>query len=189
NVELEAWTIPEGWERGKAVARLVEPNNGRSITVASLGWHPGTKGKVTGDVVIVKGTTAKELAAYKGKLKGAIVLTSAPVKLLPLEKLDPTKGPMSRAFEMAPRAKGDFGGGRRGGGGRDFLVKEGAAALRLDSAKPFGLPVTTGNWGGQDRASASNRIPVLYTAHNHYQMLYRLASRPAPARTRMELDV
>src|SRR5262249_49647874 len=72
NVELEAWTIPEGWERGKAVARLVEPDNGRGITLASMAWHPGTKGKITGDVVIVKGTSAKELAEYKGKLKGAI---------------------------------------------------------------------------------------------------------------------
>src|SRR5262249_34695384 len=31
--------------------------------------------------------------------------------------------------------------------------------------------------------------PVLFTAHNHYQMLYRLASRPAPAKTRLELEV
>lgn len=188
NVELEAWTIPEGWQRGKAVARIIEPDNGRALTLASMAWYPGTKGKITADVVVLKGTSAKELAEYKGKLKGAVVLASPPVKLLPVEKLDPTRGPTSRAFEMA--GGGGKGGGGRGGAfaARDFVAKEGAAALLLDSGKPFGLTVTTGGWQGKDRPSASNRIPTLYVAHNHYQLLHRLGTRPG-ARTRIELEV
>ena len=35
NVHLEPWTIPTGWERGTAYAKIVEPNNGRSLIVAS----------------------------------------------------------------------------------------------------------------------------------------------------------
>src|SRR5262249_47371309 len=46
NVRLEPWTIPVGWERGAAYARVVEPPNGRSLILASMGWSPGTKGKV-----------------------------------------------------------------------------------------------------------------------------------------------
>ena len=45
NVRLEAWTIPMGWERGPATARILEPDNGRSLLIASMGWSPGTKGK------------------------------------------------------------------------------------------------------------------------------------------------
>jgi Zn-dependent M28 family amino/carboxypeptidase len=71
---------------------------------------------------------------------------------------------------------------------RDFLQKEGAAALFYDAGKPYGLTVTTGGWQGKDRASASNRIPTLFVAHSHYEMLYRLASRPS-AKTRVELEV
>ena len=50
NVHLEPWTIPVGWQRGTATARLIEPDNGRTLTVASMGWTPGTKGPVEGDV-------------------------------------------------------------------------------------------------------------------------------------------
>jgi Zn-dependent M28 family amino/carboxypeptidase len=59
----------------------------------------------------------------------------------------------------------------------------------MDANKPLGLVVTTGGWATKDRPSADARMPLLYVAHNHYEMLYRLASRPAPARTRLELNV
>src|SRR5947209_7331851 len=45
NVHLEPWSIPVGWERGTASARIIEPENGRSLALAALGWTPGTKGK------------------------------------------------------------------------------------------------------------------------------------------------
>src|SRR5262249_24701965 len=45
NVHLEPYTIPAGWERGTASLRIVEPDNGRNLTVASLGWTPSTPGK------------------------------------------------------------------------------------------------------------------------------------------------
>jgi carboxypeptidase Q len=98
-----------------------------------------------------------------------------------------------------------FGKGGKGGGkgGRfnfeqmmaqqkertDFLMREGVAAILRDAGKHFGLLFTTGGWRGDERPSALNRIPTLAVAHNHYELLYRLASRPAPARTRIELDV
>src|SRR5262249_26336726 len=37
NVHQEAWTIPEGWQRGTASGRILEPDNGRSLALASLG--------------------------------------------------------------------------------------------------------------------------------------------------------
>ena len=45
NVKLEPWEIPVGWERGTATMKLIDPDNGRSLTVCSAGWTPGTKGK------------------------------------------------------------------------------------------------------------------------------------------------
>ena len=74
NVHQEAWSMPEGWERGHARARIIEPANGRTIDIASRAWDPGTPGKIQGDIVILKARTTEELAAYKGKLKGAAVL-------------------------------------------------------------------------------------------------------------------
>ena len=40
NVHLEPWTIPVGWERGTCTARLLEPDNGRTITAAAAVVSP-----------------------------------------------------------------------------------------------------------------------------------------------------
>lgn len=83
NVKQEGWTIPVGWERGTAYAKIVEPNNGRSLLIASRGWSPGTKGKITGDVVIVDAKSSKDFDKYRGKLKNAIVLRGKPSEVRP----------------------------------------------------------------------------------------------------------
>jgi hypothetical protein len=182
NVHLEPWIAPEGWQRGKAVARLIEPGNGRSISLASMGWRPGTRGKIVGDVVIIKAETLKELNAYKGKLKNAIVLQRAPTKVRELDKVD-QQGALGRAMrpDRARTNYREMQEVRRAM--TDFLMKEGVAAVLQDAGKPLGLLVTTGGWGRRDQ------LPSLFVAHNHYEMLWRLAGRPSPARTRMELEV
>jgi hypothetical protein len=194
NVRLEPWAMPEGWERVTASGRIIEPNNGRSISLAAAGWSPGTPGRIQGDVVILKAKTSKDLEAYKGKLKNAIVLLRPPAKLTPLAEIE-KKG-------MFPTRTFDFGKGKGKGKGQfseearafqrelsEFLRKEGVAITLQDAAKHHGLLFTTGSWAGKDRPSASNRLPSAYVAHEHYEMLYRLASRPAPVQTRAEIDI
>jgi len=84
NVHLEPWTIPVGWQRGTATAKLIEPDNGRTLTVASYGWSPGTKGPIEGDVVIFRARNREDLAKYKGKLKNAIILQGTPSTIRPI---------------------------------------------------------------------------------------------------------
>jgi hypothetical protein len=190
NVKLEAWTIPEGWQRGHAHAKLIEPDNGRTMAIASMGWSPGTKGKIEADVVILKADSIKDLDAYKGKLNGAVVLAGAPVKLSSLEEATkPTGTPTSAFSGGAESPKKPYEEIRAFQQARaDFLVKEGAAAILIDAKKHFGLLFTTGSWQGKDRPSATSRIPTASVAHNHYEMLWRLASREG-AKTRIELDI
>ena len=38
NVHLEPYTIVAGWERGTAYARIIEPDNGRTLSLAAAGW-------------------------------------------------------------------------------------------------------------------------------------------------------
>ena len=45
-------------------------------------------------------------------------------------------------------------------------------------ASTFGLLYITGGLNGKDRPSAVNRTPRLFVAHQHYAMLYRLATPP-----------
>jgi hypothetical protein len=189
NVHLEAWQMPEGWQRGTATGRILEPDNGRVLSLASYGWHPGTNGKVQGDVLIVEVNKSADLAAYKGRLRGAMVMEGAPVKLTPVADID--KGGMFA----------DFGGGKKGQmpnfeermafmkEKNQFYQQEGVAVILVDAKKHHGLLFTTGGWTGMERPRATRKIAQVAVAHEHYGLLYRLASRGEPARTRIELEV
>ncbi|HEY1187750.1 MAG TPA: M28 family peptidase [Gemmata sp.] len=232
NVRLEPWEIPYGWQRGKAEMKIVEPDTGRSLMIASAGWAPGTKGKVTGDVVIFTARTKKDLEAYKGKLKNAVILRQPPAKVAPISDLnylgtrpekkdepkkdepkkeEPKKDAPKKdsadafgvAFKLQPPAKEEpkkeqpkkDGGGGFGGGFQQFqnevnafLKAEGAACVVSDSGKPHGLLITTGSWGRTDRVAAENGIARVFMAHEHYALLYRLASREKE-KTRVEVEI
>src|SRR5262249_54169679 len=160
NVHQEAWTMPEGWQRGTATGRILEPDNSRLLALASTGWHPGTNGKVQGDVAILKAKKGADLAAYKGKLKGTIVLDGEPRALIALADADkpgarpgsgvaPERGPRQTPEEAAAFARER----------RAFLHREGVIAVLTDAGKHHGLLVTTGGWTGSDRPSASNPLP------------------------------
>jgi hypothetical protein len=196
DVHLEPWSIPMGWQRGTASARIVEPDNGHNLTLASAGWTPGTKGRVTGTVVVMKAKDEKELAAYQGKLKDAIVMRGEPDKVRPVTET---------AFDWdSPTRRGTppgAGGSSLSNMERfrkimefrrhvaDFMRGEGAIAVLSDAGKPQGLLNMTGGWRGNDRASAAEGVPQLFVAHEDYALLYRLATRPAPATTRVEIEI
>jgi hypothetical protein len=223
NVRLDAWEIPYGWERGRAEMKLVEPDTGRPLLIASRGWSPGTNGKITADVVLLKARNKDDLQAYKGKLKNAVVLLTPPAKIAPVTDLGSIGGPPRKEDpkkdepkQDAPRKEepkkelskappADDPGNDIGGGSwlREqmqppgfafnmeviaFLKEEGAACEVSDSGKPHGLLVTTGGWGRADRAAAETGLPRVFMAHEHYALLYRLASREKEA-TRVEVEI
>jgi carboxypeptidase Q len=211
SVHLEPWTIPVGWERGPASLRIVEPDNGRALTVAALGWTPGTNGKIVGDVVVLTARDSAGLVPYKGKLQGAIVLRGAPAKIRPVTELGfpggrdrpgrpaPTPGPAKEdkpannpdarpmPVQDPARPYGQMAAFRKEL--MEFLRAEGAAVLLMDAGKPHGLLTMSGAWQGNDRVSGTEPLPALFVAHEHYALLHRLASRPAPARTRVEVEI
>src|SRR5262249_2903383 len=77
---------------GPASARLIEPDNGRTLSIAAMGWTPGTKGKIEAEVVVINPKTPEDLKQYQGKLKGAIVLRSPPTQGRPITDLNPQFG-------------------------------------------------------------------------------------------------
>ncbi len=220
NVRLEPWEIPVGWERGHAYMKIVEPDNGRELTIASMAWTPGTKGKVTGDVVVIKARTKADLQQYKGKLKNAVVLTGAPANVKAItdlsypappgpvvreprkeepKKEEPKNGDPKKEEPKKEGAGGErpFGGGGGGGDGfqpgglgnelTEFLKAEGVACRVMDSTKPHGLLNMTGGWPA-DRVAAEARLPVVFMTHDHYALLYRLATREN-AVTKVEVEI
>jgi hypothetical protein len=194
NVHLESWELPEGWERGFAQGRMIEPDNQRVLQLASNAWSPGTPGKVEGDVIAFNASNQADLNRYKGRLKGAIVLMGPPVQLRELAEMDKPGGMFFTP--LAPKqAAGGFSGFGFGRFREDFAAKEGAVVILRDASAPLGLLSTGGPWLGADRPSASNRVANLTVVHEQYAMLYRLATRPPPEegsprpRTRVEIEV
>lgn len=117
DVRLEPWTIPVGWERGTAYARVVEPANGRTLLFASKGWAPSTKGKVVCDVVVMNARSQQDLAKYKGKLKNAVILSGPPANVRPITEVarqqpglnEPAKGRPGQPGKPRTFDRGRFG--------------------------------------------------------------------------------
>jgi carboxypeptidase Q len=176
NVHLEPWTIAHSWTRGTAKARIVAPTE-HVLTIASAGWAPGTPGAVRGPVVYVDAKTKEDLAKFRGKLKGAVVIYQEPASLSPPKPEDvneesvrpmqappPVKGqpappsPFVALIEMA-RAR------------NEFFKQEGVAAVLRDSNKPHGLLNMTGVGGEKFDIGA---IPSAFITGEGYRMLWRM---------------
>lgn len=140
NAHLEAWgPFGRGWTLKSFSAEVTAPQTIPLIAYPKA-WSPGTNGMLTGDVILVDAKDETELQKYKGKLRGAIVLTSParPVKA----RFEPL-GTRLDEKELLALADAPAPGGARGGanaGRRDFSpdnprVKEFIAQARLAAAK------------------------------------------------------
>lgn len=74
NAKLEAWgPFGRGWDNEYINVRMLSPDVATFIVYAKA-WTPGTNGAITGNVVRVTARTPQDLARYRGKLAGKIVL-------------------------------------------------------------------------------------------------------------------
>jgi hypothetical protein len=78
NVKLEAFTIPNGWERGTARGRMVAPIE-RVFKVESFGWSPSTPaGGVKGEVIVIGDVSQEKLRNQADQFRGRICLLDIP---------------------------------------------------------------------------------------------------------------
>ena len=77
NAHLEDWgEFGMGWLQVNTWARMVSPDP-EPLWLQAAPWSPATQGPVSGEIVYVPLSDAKELDALKGKLSGKIVLLGA----------------------------------------------------------------------------------------------------------------
>jgi carboxypeptidase Q len=116
NVHLETWAPSgRGWSLKHFSAHMLEPK-----TVPLIGhpkaWSPGTDGMIKGKAVYLDVKSDSDLAKYKGKLKGAIVLISdlreLPQNFKPFAERfqDSTLLKLANADVSTPRRRGGFRG-------------------------------------------------------------------------------
>ncbi len=169
DAHLEGWKIARSWTRGPASGRVVAPTEQRLI-VESAGWSPSTSGPLKGKVVYLKGEQPADLDAFKGKIRGAWVITG-PVSVQP----SPKTGKVESPYSSAPnRPVIDFAKMRAfRKAQREFIEKEGAAGILRDSDKEHGLVNMTGS---SDDFTAS-KLPEAFLTTESYGLVWRLLKR------------
>jgi len=175
NSHLEEWTIANSWARGPAWGHVIAPSE-ETLTLATAGWSPGTKGAVRGPVVAVAFDKVEDLEQYKGKLKDAIVLLGRPREMQPPEFplsaawLDGTI-PLYHAKNEGPI---DFAAFRQARlAAMKLFADEKANAVLIRSEKPYGLL----NMGSFSREYQPALVPVAFTTRENYELLWRLQER------------
>jgi carboxypeptidase Q len=155
NVKMEAWTDRRGFDRGwtndKFYMEAVSPNR-FPIPGTPTAWTPGTNGLVSGEVVLVTGTTAEELAPLKGKLKGKWIITQAAPDVAAMWEAPATRyTPEQLAALEGPQAATEFGVTPPG--------QRAAAAFRPPAPQPAAAP-TAGQQPGQRAAAGQAAQPA-----------------------------
>jgi carboxypeptidase Q len=129
NARLEPWgPFGRGWSLKRFSAQVVEPQC-IPIIAYPKAWSPGIEGTLKAPLVYFDATSEADFARFKGKIKGAIVL-SAPPRPIPahFEALGARKTD-SELLELADAAEPEARGpGRRGQGGPQAQGQPPAAA-------------------------------------------------------------
>jgi len=118
NSHLEAWgPFGRGWTLKKFSAQVSEPLTIPLIAYPKA-WSPGTAGPLTAEVVYFDPKDDADLERFKGKLKGAIVLTSPMREVKAHFEAPGTRRDEKDLLALADAPEPGRGGGGGGGGGR-----------------------------------------------------------------------
>lgn len=86
NAHLEPWgPFGRGWAYETSTVRMTAPDKAEFLALPKA-WTPGTNGPVRGKVMRFRANTNEDLAKYKGKITGAILLAGEMRDLTPLFK-------------------------------------------------------------------------------------------------------
>jgi len=169
NIHEEAYDFGLAWTRGVDSARLLS-HNGLRFRVDQLAWTPATKGAVQGELILVDARNLEELQAFKGRLKGKILLRSNPHDKRP---------PLPR------RSGGDMATFMAGQAAMtQFLLDEGALATLSMSGRKNGLGFTSSGPGRDPKRLA---LPAAYVPQEPYKMLLRQVAGKDPVKLELSL--
>lgn len=215
NVHRERFAFGKGWSLVRFNAHMVEPQIQPLIGLPKT-WSPGTPGVVTADVMLTEIRTEADLAKYRGKLAGKIVLTQPARAVEMLEgtlvsRWDETllkeaeQTPFTRTdpfLHVAPAARGRQSGPTLQEQIQQFFKAEGVVAaldrgsdefmVRGDNQMSWmtqrtdGGTVFAGHGGPRDDNSA-NMVPSITLAVEHYNRMVRILQKGVPVK--VELDV
>jgi len=129
NVRLEKWgPFGQSWRYTRYAGHMQEPQY-QPLIGFPMAWTPGTQGPVTAEAVLAVLKTEADLAKFKGKLSGKIVLTMDPKTVLPI-----SAAPFHRLTDEELRSRANIEDPSRmgpGGGAAQTTPETRAAAARF----------------------------------------------------------
>jgi len=214
NVHQERFLFGQGWTIERFSAHLLTPQT--QALIGQPRWYsPSTSGPVTSDVVYLRATNETELSAYRGQLRGKIVVMQ-PVRTVRMLEgrlilrmgeaewaeamqtpLSSPAPPPARVLEQMRAFQAFAAQVQR------FLVAEGAAVLLERGSDSDETPggsdlswmqqrvdggtIFPGNGGSRD-PKASVPIPSATLAVEHYNRIIRLLERGQPVRLEVNIQ-
>ena len=198
NATVEPWgEFGRGWERVSYSGRVLTPYV-EGIQAIPSAWTGSTKGTVTGSVVIVRADSLSDLANYRGKLKGAIVLSR------PAPEIHEMWEPAARRTSLETLLEPDTAERRANAAPRRYdparfqrmreirdsigamFQREGVVAVLTPSSRAYGILDGGGNTAGRD-PKGPDPIPELMVSQEQYAQIYRNVERGVDVR--VELNV
>ena len=77
NVHREGFAFGRGWTIERTSVRMLTPRP-IQLTAIPIAWTPGTSGPISAPVIVAPMTKERDFAKWQGKLRGRIVLVTAP---------------------------------------------------------------------------------------------------------------
>ena len=196
NASIDPWgEFGKGWELQKSYLAITAPYY-KSLEAYPKAWCGGTKGLKNAEIIAVSLTDSLSLDAYRGKLKGKIIVLDKLDTYNQSFKADATRynsdelAKMASAAPAAPRT----GGGQmqfRGGGGamntlallKTMAVNEGAVAILSTSTRNHDGTLYTQGGGAYKGTDPENFLDIVIGIED-YNTILRLAK----AGTAVKLD-
>ncbi|HEX6181090.1 MAG TPA: M20/M25/M40 family metallo-hydrolase [Chitinophagaceae bacterium] len=203
NAMLEPWgDWGKGWELQRSYLAMTQPYYKPFIAFPKA-WTAGSNGLMTADVILINAKDSTELMAYKGKLKGKIVLLARNDTLKPSFEADALRFTDDALTRMAaydpktatasrPRGQGQ-GGGRPTVGFmplttriRNLAMEEGAVGLLSASTRGRDGTLFVSGGGAYAANTPENMLDIMI-AYEDYMTMQRLLANNISVKT--ELDV
>lgn len=197
NAALEPWgDFGKGWELKKSYIAMTAPYY-RPLIGFPKTWTKGTGGLKNAEVLVIKATDSAALEAYKGKLKGKIILMHRTDTLKLSFKADAERHTDEELDKMG-KAVIDTSRRRGGGPGRTIMgsmpittrvrrLAEAEGAIAVLSASPRGTHGTLFvQGGGAYGASDPENFPDMMIAFEDYMSLVRLSEAGIPVKLDIE---
>ena len=203
NAHLEDWgEFGMGWQQLNTWVRMTEPDTSVFLAQATP-WSPSTNGPLTAQAISVVIEDEKDMAKYKGKLSGKIVLLGAmrdvpapdkpfferytdkdlkDLESIPLAGDSERETFIERYFKHAKLNKMIF----------SFLAEEKAAGVILpsrDGENGGGTGIIFDDAAGTPyRRDAALRVPSVVTQIENYGRVYRLLENHVPVSIEMDVE-